>query len=298
MKDNNFSPIALFVYNRPYHTKKTIEALQKNLLANVSDLFIFSDSYKNETEIKNVSDVRNYLKLVTEFKNVTIIERQKNLGLANSIISGVTEIANKYGKVIVLEDDLVTSKYFLTYMNEALDLYKDVDKVASIHGYTYPVKYPLPETFFLRGADCWGWATWKRSWDLFESDGKKLLKLLEKKHLIKEFNLDDSYNYSKMLERQILGLNDSWAVRWHASCFLSNKLTLYPGYSLVNNIGHDSSGTHSRKSDSFETTLYENQIKLQKIPIEENIIAKKAIIKYFNSKKAGIISRVIQKLIR
>lgn len=153
----NVTPIILFVYNRLWHTKQTVEALQKNDLASESELFIFSDGPKPGAEEK-VKEVREYLKTITGFRKVTIIERDTNWGLANNIIDGVTKIVNEYGKVIVLEDDLVTSPGFLTYMNEGLKIYADEEQVASIHGYIYPLKHPerLPETFFIRGADCWG----------------------------------------------------------------------------------------------------------------------------------------------
>ena len=168
----SLAPIVLFAYNRLEHLKKTINALQKNILALDSELYIFSDGAKNEETLQQINKVREYIKTITGFKSITIIERKENLGLANSIISGVTEIVNKYGKIIVLEDDMVTSRHFLKYMNDALDYYENENRVIGIHGYIYPVKKELPNTFFIKGADCWGWATWKRGWDLFEHDGK------------------------------------------------------------------------------------------------------------------------------
>ena len=185
------APIALIVYNRLTNTKETVNALSKNMLAKESDLTIFSDGPKADKDIEKVNEVRNYLKTITGFKSITIIESAVNKGLAASIISGVTEIVNKYTRIIVLEDDLVTSPYFLTYMNDALEMYENEEKVASIHGFIYPVKKELPETFFIKGADCWGWATWKRAWDLFESDGLKLLNELKNRKLTKEFNFNN-----------------------------------------------------------------------------------------------------------
>ena len=161
---SDFAPIALFVYNRPWHTKQTVEALQKNELANKSELFIYCDNAKNKGAQKSVDEVRNFVKNIKGFKKITIIKRKRNWGLACSIIDGVTKIVNEYGKIIVLEDDLVTSPYFLEFMNDGLKMYKDDLKVASIHGYIYPIK-SLPDTFFIKGADCWGWATWKRVWE-------------------------------------------------------------------------------------------------------------------------------------
>lgn len=295
------SPIVLFVYNRPEHTRKTVEALQKNFLTKESELFIFSDGPKNEFDATKVQEVRRYLKTISGFKSVSLIEREKNLGLANSIISGVTEIINKYGKIIVMEDDLVSSKYFLQYMNDALDLYENEEKVISIHGYIYPIenkgKEKLPETFFIKGADCWGWATWKRGWDLFEPDGGKLLRELEERNLLREFDFDGSYPYSNMLRRQIAGQNDSWAVRWYASAFLRGKLTLYPRESLIKNIGQDNSGTHIGNSQLKETILANEKIEILIIPTEENAVAKKILAKYFESMKPKLIKRIINKML-
>ncbi|NQV88637.1 MAG: glycosyltransferase family 2 protein [Parcubacteria group bacterium] len=291
------APIALFAYNRPEHTQKTVEALRKNLRAKDSELYIFSDGPKNDLDKVKVEEVRKYLKTIDGFKKIEIVEMQKNLGLANSIISGVTKIVNRFEKIIVLEDDLVTSPYFLKYMNDALNLYRDEDSVISIHGYCYPVKN-LPETFFIKGTDCWGWATWKRGWDLFEPNGKKLLIELEEKNLIKKFDLDSSYHFSSMLKKQIAGENNSWAIRWHASAFLKDKLTLYPGISLVQNIGQDATGTHKGKTDYYKTTITSNPIVIKKIPIAENTEARLAIIKYHTSGKPTIIQKILRKILK
>ncbi len=277
------APIALFVYNRPLHTQRTIEALQKNEFASESDLFVFSDGPKNGAASDKVMEVRKYLGGITGFKNVTIYERNENFGLARSIISGVTEIINKSGRVIVMEDDLITSPYFLRFMNEGLEFYENEDKVISVHGYIYPVASPLPETFFLKGADCWGWATWKRGWNLFEADGAKLLYELISKKLTLEFDVNGSYAYTQMLEHQIAGKNNSWAIRWHASAFLKKKLTLYPGKSLVQNIGLDESGTHSGTSNNYDVELSKNPVKILKIELAQNDNALREIEKYWRS---------------
>ncbi|MDR2407417.1 MAG: glycosyltransferase [Bacteroidales bacterium] len=278
---NTPAPIVLFVYNRPDHTEKTILSLQDNHPAKESDLFIFSDGAKGEKDKNKVAKVRTYIKSVTGFRNVIIIERSGNMGLANSIISGVTEIVNKYGNIIVLEDDLLPSPYFLTFMNDALKFYQNEEKVISIHGYIYPVTKKLPETFFLKGADCWGWATWKRGWDLFNPDGTALMKELKNKRLIKDFDFNNSYPYYKMLTNQTKGENDSWAVRWYASAFLNNKLTLYPNRSLIFYNGNDGSGTNSNDSDEFKVDLSCRPVVLEKIEVTENKEARKAFIHYF-----------------
>jgi len=294
-KNQTLAPIVLFVYNRPDHTKQTIEALRKNELAKDSQLFIYSDGFKNELDKEEVLKVRKYLKIIKGFKEIKIIERKQNLGLANSIINGVTEIINTYGKVIVLEDDLITSPYFLKFMNEGLDQYQNKEQVISICGYIYPVGEKLPDTFFIKGADCWGWATWKRGWNLFEKDGKKLLKELETKKLTNEFDFNGTYKYTRMLKNQIKGKNSSWAIRWYASAFLADKLTLYPGRSLVFHNGADGSGTHCGKlSKIFDVILSTCPLKINKIKIQENKKIRKMIENYFNSVKMNFFSKVFK----
>lgn len=285
----NLAPIILFVYNRPWHTRQVIEALQKNILASESELFIYSDAAKNGANGDKVVEVRSYLRTITGFKKITIVERESNLGLAQSVITGVTEIVNKYGRVIVLEDDLVTSPHFLEYMNNALDLYENEERVISIHGYVYPVKEKLPDTFFIKGADCWGWATWKRGWDLFERDGAKLLSSLAAKKATRDFDFEGSYPYTLMLKSQIKGFNSSWAIRWYASAFLADKLTLYPGKSLVQNIGFDNSGTHTGKNNYFNVEVNTSKVNLNKIDTQEDMKARKVFIGYFLSYKMKLI---------
>ncbi|MFH1233603.1 MAG: glycosyltransferase family 2 protein [Patescibacteria group bacterium] len=280
----NLAPIALFVYNRSWHTKQTIEALKNNKLATDSDLIIFSDGPKNnDLNQQQVNKVRKYLKTISGFKNIKIVERLENYGLAKSIIIGVTEVINNYGRVIVIEDDLITSRYFLNYMNETLNLYKNDNEVISIHGFIYPIKEKLPETFFLRGADCWGWATWKRGWNLFETNGQKLLDELETKRLTQEFDFNNSYPFTQMLRDQIKKRNNSWAIRWYASAFLKNKLTLYPGQSLIKNIGFDNSGTHCSGINKInnKSNVKDIKIKVEKIKIIENFEVRLLITNYF-----------------
>lgn len=290
------SPIALFVYNRPWHMQQTIEALQKNKLAEASELFIFSDGPKSETDKEKVLEVREYTKTITCFKSITITEREENLGLAQSIITGITEIINKYNRIIVLEDDLVCFPYFLKFMNEALEFYENNERVISIHGYIHPVKVQFPETFFLRGADCWGWATWKRGWDMFEPNGKKLLHEIKRKRLQRRFDINGAYPYTKMLKSQIKGKNDSWAVRWYASAFLKNMLTLYPGRSLIFNTGLDASGIHCSITNIYDTEAFKKPISIKKIPVEENTFALREIEKFLKPLKPSFKNFVINKI--
>ena len=277
------APITLFTYNRLWHTQQTIKYLSNNQFARDSMLYVFSDGPKDEEAKTRVKEVRQFLTTITGFKDVIVTERNDNLGLAKSITNGVTEIVKRHGKVIVLEDDLLTSPFFLKYMNEALKMYQYDEKVASIHGYTYPVKEHLPDTFFIKGADCWGWATWERAWNIYEKAGEKLLHKLKEKGFKKEFNFNNSYGYINMLKKQIKGKNDSWAIIWYASTFLRGMYTLYPFPSLVMNIGHDNSGTHSGISYKLGDTLKMDPVIMNRITIEENGIARKAFENYFRS---------------
>ena len=297
--DKNLAPIVLFIYNRPWHTQQTVETLQKNELANESELFIYSDAAKNEQASESVNAVREYIKTINGFKEITIILRDKNWGLADSIIDGVTKIVNEYGRIIVLEDDLVTSPYFLKFMNEGLTMYENEDKVASIHGYIYPIDN-LPNTFFIKGADCWGWATWKRAWDVFEPNGQKILDELKSRGLEKGADFNNSYGLTQMLKDQIKGKNNSWAVRWYMSAFLKDMLTLYPGKSYVQNIGDDDSGTHCGVSDIFRVELSTSN-NINRLELVENSDSRKKIEIFFDSINGTFIQKLktrIKRLIK
>jgi len=291
------APIALFTYNRLWHTKQTVEALQNNLYVEESNLFIFSDGPKTEKDEPKVKEVREYLKTIKGFKNIEIIERDENWGLANNIIDGVTKIVNEYGRIIVLEDDIVTSPYFLRFMNEALEMYKDEPNVASIHGYIYPID-GLPETFFIRGADCWGWATWKEKWAIFEPDGQKLLDEVKKRGLQKEADFNGSYGFTDMLKDQIKGKNNSWAVRWYFSAFLKNMLTLYPGQSYVQHIGMGAEATNCKSETNFLDVVLNQSFSLSKIEPKEDLKSRAKIERFFRSIKPNIFQRIKSKIAR
>jgi len=290
-----FAPIALFTYNRPRHTQQTVEALLTNAEAKGSDLIVFSDGKKDSLSSPKVDDVRQYLKTIEGFKSVRIVEREENLGLAQSIISGVTEVVNEYDRIIVLEDDLLTSPYFLKYMNDGLSLYEHDERVISIHGYNYPIKETLPNAFFIKGADCWGWATWKRGWDLFESDGCKLLNELKRRKMLERFDLFGAYDFSGMLRQQIAGKNQSWAVRWYASALLQDKLTLYPGITLVQHIGSDGTGTHCGDDGGagiFDGVVSNIPLEILDISVKENEKTLMAISHFLKRLKPNILTRV------
>ena len=290
MNTTILAPIVLFVYNRPWHTKQCLEALAKNELAEQSTLFIYSDGPPDNAtadQLQKIQEVRDLIREKKWCKDVVITEQPKNNGLANSVMKGVTEIVYKHGKVIVLEDDLVTSKFFLKFMNDGLEFYENVEEVISVHGYVFPVKRKLPETFFLKGADCWGWATWKRGWDLFREDAFSLLEEVKQKNIKNEFDFGGAYPFFDTLQKQADKEIDSWAIRWYASAFLKNKLTLYPAKSLIANIGQDGKGTHSGKTKIFDTPLVKKSISIKSIPIEENKKAFSIIHPYYKLVSAG-----------
>jgi hypothetical protein len=275
-------PVALFAYNRPDHFRKTIEALAKNYLASETLLYIFIDGPRNEYDKKLGLNIRAIaIENKNKFASVEIVVSDSNKGLAESIVSGVTKMLELFDSIIVLEDDLVTSPFFLEYMNEGIRLYRNHPMVASIHGYIYPIKKSLPETFFLRGADCWGWATWRSAWIKYNSNGKYLLRELEKHNLLHGFDFDGAAANSRMLADQIDGKNDSWAIRWHATAFLEGMLTLYPNTSLVFNIGNDDSGTHSIGTNIYNVSLTQSKVTIKKIQVAENKSARNEFIRFF-----------------
>lgn len=286
---NKYAPIALFTYSRVDHTKEAVESLLKNKEATSSDLFIFSDGPKTEEKRKAVEENREYIHSIKGFKSIHIVEYETNQGLANSLIAGITDVVKKYGRVIVVEDDLILSPYFLQFMNEALDKYENEEKVGAISAYCPVMNTELPETYFLRYFHCWGWGTWKRSWDLLKLDTKYLLRKMRWK--TRKFNLEGGINNYGMLYCQKVGLVDSWFIRFYASLFLAEKLTLFPGRSLVSNHGLDGSGTHCKKNgsksgnDNLDVNTNTTAIPIKDIPIEENDYMYRLYSESFHAKK-------------
>ena len=251
------APIALFAYNRPQHLQRTLSALRANALAAESHLHIFSDGPKHDDDIDAVGKVRKLIKHVGGFADVSVQERLENLGLAQSIINGVTELSDRYGRVIVLEDDLLVAPAFLSFMNQALERYADVNAIMQVSGYMFPIPRAaeLGDVFLSRKPASWGWATWQRAWTRFGRDSDELLSQLRSSGRKWEFDMGGSYPYFKMLEQQAEGKLDVWGVRWYASMFLQGGLCLYPTQSLVSNIGMDGSGKHCGATTAFDVEL-------------------------------------------
>ncbi len=276
----SLAPILLFTYNRPSHTRQTLNALLGNELSNESELFIFSDGYKGIEEKNEVMEVRQLVRSIKGFKKIHITEHGVNLGLAKNIIEGVTQVIETYEKVIVLEDDLITSPYFLTFMNEALDMFEEEKRIGHVHGYCYPLP-KLPDAFLTKWTGSWGWATWERAWRQFNPDGNILLKEIETRRLARAFDFNGQYPYTRMLRRQVKGQNNSWAIRWSASLFLNDMLSVNAGKSLVENIGFDGSGTHSSSQDIYATNLYPKKLSINIPSIEENHTVRRSIERYY-----------------
>jgi hypothetical protein len=278
------APILLFAYNRPDHVQRCIASLQANTLSADSDLFIFSDAARTTADTDNVKAVREMTRRVTGFRSVTITERQENWGLARSIIDGVTTLVKRYGRVIVVEDDLVVAPYFLQFMNDALETYKDEERIGHIQACDFTKNPSLPDMFLIKWTGSWGWATWERAWRFFEPDGRKLLHELEDRKLTREFDFNGKYGFTRMLRRQIEGKNNSWAIRWNASLFLRDMLSLNVGRSLVANEGFDGSGTNCGGGGLYDSELWMQPLPVQSItPVVENLQARKVFEQYYGA---------------
>ncbi|WP_316746972.1 glycosyltransferase [Pedobacter gandavensis] len=287
-----FAPIALFVYNRPKHTERTLKFLKQNTLATESRLFVFSDGFKSEEDEAKVLEVRELLKNIDGFRSVEVIERPQNMGLANSVISGVSQLVKDYQQVIVMEDDLIVSPHTLTYFNDGLTRYRNEAKVMHIGAYMYPLQEnELPETFFYRAATSWGWATWERAWQHFEPNIDTLMSQFDSKKR-SEFSIEHKMNFWKQMEDFKKGKNNSWAIRWYASIFLKGGLTLNPAQSLVNNIGHDGSGIHSGINDIYNVIINPKRIEQFPVEIKESKAAYETIKSFLSTRKGSLWERI------
>ncbi|MCD9513346.1 glycosyltransferase [Photobacterium carnosum] len=292
------APVILFVYSRLEHTKETINELKKNHLAQETDLIIYSDCYKNDSDKKAVQSVRCYLEtLKNGFKSVEIITRTENFGLAKNIMEGVSEVTKKHGRAIVLEDDIVTSPFFLTYMNEALEKYKNNKKIWHISGWNYPISdSELPDAFFWRTMNCWGWATWDDRWSEFSKEPQKLIDTWSKDDIYK-FNVDGANNFWSQVIANNKGTLNTWAIFWYATIFKNNGLCLNPTVSLVLNIGNDGSGENCTDNDLYKVELFLDTLILPN-DININSQAVDRIKKFYKKSKLPIYKKIINKIKR
>ncbi len=285
-----YAPIAVFVYNRPDHTLQTLEALSQNPESQHTTLYIFADGPKPGSSPEKLADIEALRKVIRKKQwcgEVILRESQENKGLARSIAEGVTEVVNKHGKIIVLEDDIVTSPGFLRYMNEALDLYETADKVMHISGYLPDVKQKkLPETFFLTFMSCWGWATWASAWQAYDPNSASLYERLLRERKLEDFNLGGAIKFSNYLKGNLTGSHNSWAINWFASIYFSKGLCLYPRQSLVQNIGFDGTGSHYNQATFRPDPMTVRELLPaitidQAQPLTEHLIARKALTRFY-----------------
>lgn len=277
-----FAPIVVFSYNRPDHLRRTLEALAKNDLASQSVLYIYCDGAKpdaSDEQKERIAKNREVAMNAAGFKELHVVEREKNVGLKNNIVGAVTEIVNRYGRIITLEDDVVSSVGFLKFMNEALELYQDEEKVMHISAYMYPHKTRLPDTFFFSvpypGG---GWATWKRAWQHYNDNTEVLYEKWKDKWEL--FDVLGGDYLSKQLERNLDGTMNTWFVKWHAVLLEKGALTLYPGRSLTNNIGFDDEATHCYVTSKFDVVPMD-YVKVNRIPLTVNKKARNVIFVFY-----------------
>ena len=292
----NIAPIILFTYRRLDTLKKCVAALQKNILANDTDLHIFSDAASDNDDASAVEKVRDFIKTIQGFKSIHIYLSEKNKGLATSIINGVTKIIKQYDKVIVVEDDLITTPNFLLFMNSSLERYYQNSDVFSVSGYSFNLgnhKNWKADGYFLNRGWSWGWATWKNRWDKIDWQIKDYKEFTANKKYKKEFAKGGS-DLNNMLKKQMTGKLDSWAIRWFYNQYKLKGLTYYPLLSKVFNNGFDNMATHTKGSSNrylpqLDTLQKNHFVYPEKIEIN-------ALFQNRFSKKMGVLSRVRSKV--
>jgi len=288
---NSIAPIVLFVYKRPIHTLKTLKSLKNNILAKESTLYVYCDGGKKDIskeDLKLLDETRRIVASEKWCRDVQIIEHDRNLGLAKSIVKGVSEVLDKHERVIVLEDDLILSTGFLEYMNKALTLYVEDEEVCSVSGYFFPINEQFTDTFFLKIITTWGWGTWKRAWNDYNHDLNSLKNTIKSKEEMYRFNVDNSYNYYAQYLKNLNGNSETWGIRWYMSNFKNQKLTLFPNKTLIQNIGHDDSGENCSSESSFNTSQLADSIKVDRIQVAESISSRKFLVDYFNEISGGV----------
>ena len=286
------SPILIFVYNRPFHTLETLKALKLNIGADKANVIIYSDGPKSEKDYTLVNDVRNICRNVSGFGSLTLIERPQNIGLANNIISAVSYEIRKYGTVIVLEDDLITSVGFIKFMNDALEFYKN-SEIFSICGYSPKISIPdsyIHSTYLTPRIGSWGWASWEEKWKQVDWDVKDFDVFINDSNARNTFNKGGN-DLTTMLLRQKLNQIDSWAIRFTYSCFRSGNMVVYPMKSLVKNIGVDGTGTHMKKSLKYDSPII-NTID-EKLFCPLNVVNTDILEQFGLSNSTSILRKVI-----
>lgn len=280
------APVAVFAYRRPDHLRSVLEALEAGLLADKTDVTIFVDGPKNETEEANVSATVEVAKSSWCFRSLTVVTSPTNQGLARSILSGVSSMFESNEKLIVLEDDCLPSGKFLTFMNQALEAYEEASDVISISGYAYFDAPRWSQTYFINFIETWGWGSWARVWKSFDPSPADLLEQIESRRLAKRFDFNGAMPFTKLLRQQVNGEVDSWGVSWAAHAVVNGLLTLYPNRSLIEMIGLDNSGTHigdGHPSKYMGRKANQTFANLRKIPVRESMLARARLIRFFRS---------------
>lgn len=244
---SDLAPVIVFAYRRPDHLRNTLESLMRCEGFEQSPVIVYCDGARDDNEVASVLATREVARAMLG-KRAEYRFSEMNMGLSRSVIAGVSETVERFGRVIVVEDDLRLSPLFLTFMNRGLERYADDERVLQISGYQFdvPELSGMTSALFLPFPVSWGWATWQRAWRRFDPLAKGWEELRTDPILRRRFNLDGSYDYATMLVRQMEGHRDSWAIRWYWSVFRSEGLVLFPTVSLVQNTGFDGSGSHGR----------------------------------------------------
>jgi len=250
----SLAPIALFAYKRPGHLRRTLEALRRDPLFERSPVHVYCDGARAEADLEAVEATRQVARELAT-PSTRLVLREHNLGLRRSIVAGVGELTEASGRVIVVEDDLIVGPQFLGYMNAALERYRDHDRVFQVSGHMFPVSLQAgPGPVFLPFTTTWGWATWKRAWQHFDGTAAGMQRLQDDRRWRRRFDIDGSYPYFRMLQRQRAGEIDSWGILWYLSVFLRDGLVVFPRRSLVANEGFEGSGTHCTSSSGVTNT--------------------------------------------
>jgi hypothetical protein len=242
-----YAPVVVFCYRRPDHLRRTLESLMHCDGFELTPVIVFGDGPKNPEQVEAVEQTREMARTLLGDR-AEYHFREMNAGLARSVITGVGDVIGRFGRAIVIEDDLELAPGFLTYMNRALERFADNDRVWQVSGYMFDVPEfkSRSEAFFLPMTVSWGWATWKRAWDQFDLLAAGWERVDSDPSLRRRFNLEGAYDYATMLKRQMSGRLDSWAIRWYWTVFKANGLALFPPVTLVRNNGFDGSGSHGR----------------------------------------------------
>jgi hypothetical protein len=293
-----YAPIALFVYNRQAHTAATLAALRNNSLAAESDLFVFADGAKGESDRSAVQAVRALVRATTGFHSVELIEKPANEGLPASIIGGVSRVLAERGRVVVLEDDIVTSPYFLRYMNAALERYRDARRIFTVNGYNLPpqlMRFPrgyAHDVYFTPRPSSWGWATWQDRWLQADWNMEKYDEFIRDPVARQTFN-EGGDDLVDTLIAQRQGRVQSWAIRWAFAHFMHRALAVTPVRSYVDNIGLDGSGVHCSRNPALRNDLSRALAAVElplRIEVDDHVM--RAMRRYFYLRsRLGVLRR-------